>query len=240
MFSRFLIKGDPMSLIVLEGIDGSGKQTQSAELQTLLAKIHPAVHVESYPQYGSFYGRLILEYLHGDFGDVHTIHPKLSSVLYALDRLATKSRLVERSTNTSICILDRYVTSNLAYQVARLPRTNEGLLDLEEAHRFKEWLFELEFVQNGLPYPNICIFLDVPWEFTVSVMNKRLQLEDTDHYEQDFLFLKDVRSIYCDYFPIWFPWFKVIQCYHEVDQQMFDKSVITDMIMATLILEKLI
>jgi dTMP kinase len=106
-------------LIVIEGIDGSGKGTQAQQLTERLAAAGHRVRLLSFPRYrDTLFGQAIGEFLNGRFGQLDEVHPFLASVLYAADRYESKQVLLEALQQSDFVVCDRYVPSNLAHQGA--------------------------------------------------------------------------------------------------------------------------
>src|ERR1700675_3059409 len=102
-------------LIAIEGIDGSGKRTQVALLeQALLAGGH-AVYSTGFPQYDSWFGKMVGQFLNGDFGALETVDPHFSALLYAGDRFEAKPRLEAALNQSKIVLVDRYIGSHLPH-----------------------------------------------------------------------------------------------------------------------------
>jgi dTMP kinase len=141
-------------LIALEGIDGSGKHTQLELLaRALESRGLPALRV-SFPRYETFFGKLVGQYLNGDFGQLQTVDPHFSALLYAGNRYEAKSETESALSDGKIVLADRYIGSNLAHQAARVP--------LEQRDEFIAWLKHLEYGIYGLPVENLVIYLHVP------------------------------------------------------------------------------
>jgi dTMP kinase len=141
-------------LIVLEGIDGSGKRTQLDALTLALARRGAAFSQVSFPNYSGFFGQLVAQYLNGQFGPLAAVDPHFSALLYAGDRLEAKP-LVEATLAAGKTLLaDRYVGSNLAHQGARVPR--------HQREAFLAWLRQLEYGVYALPAEDLVIYLRVP------------------------------------------------------------------------------
>jgi len=129
-------------LIVIEGIDGAGKGTQAGLLAHALQQRGIAFVTFSFPRYESSFGRLIAQFLNGDFGPLAAVDPHFSALLYAGDRLEAKPDLEGALNSGRAVVLDRYVASNLAHQAARMPAERRGefvgwlrqLYDLEMPH----------------------------------------------------------------------------------------------------------
>jgi dTMP kinase len=141
-------------LIALEGIDGSGKYTQLELLaRALESRGLPTVRV-SFPRYETFFGKLVGQYLNGDFGQLQTVDPHFSALLYAGNRFEAKSEIESALAAGNIVLADRYIGSNLAHQTARLPTA--------ERDEFIGWLKHLEYGIYGLPLEDLVIYLRVP------------------------------------------------------------------------------
>src|SRR6202007_770696 len=111
--------GYPGKLIAVEGIDGSGKQTQVQLLARELESRGHKVLVTGVPQYDSWFGKMVGQFLNGDFGALDSVDPHFTALLYAGDRFECKQPIVSALQNGDIVLADRYVGSNLAHQTAR-------------------------------------------------------------------------------------------------------------------------
>src|ERR1700756_4080704 len=109
----------PGKLIAIEGIDGSGKQTQVRLLARELESRGHQVLSTSFPQYGSWFGKMVGQFLNGDFGSLDSVDPHFTALLYAGDRFECKQPIVAALESGRIVLADRYVASNLAHQSAR-------------------------------------------------------------------------------------------------------------------------
>lgn len=141
-------------LIALEGIDGSGKRTQLDLLASVLDARGYSTFRISFPRYESFYGKLVGQYLNGEFGELGAVDPHLSALLYAGDRLEAKSEIEGALSAGKIVLADRYIGSNLAHQSARVPP--------EKREEFFIWLRRLEYGLYGLPAEDLVVYLRVP------------------------------------------------------------------------------
>lgn len=186
-------------LIVLEGLDGAGKTTQV----NLLQKHFESKNVEScflhFPRFDApVYGDLIASFLRGEFGEVNMVDPRLVALLYAGDRDNAAPVLNDWLADGKVVILDRYVYSNIAFQCAKIP-------DSVKREKLREWIFNLEFSFFGIPRPDISIFLDVPFDFTVERLKSQRAGADREYlkgkediHESDFNLQKRVREVYLE------------------------------------------
>ena len=100
-------------LIVIEGIDGSGKGTQAKALTDRLNDAGRRAELLSFPRYReTLFGHAIGDFLNGRFGQLNEVHPFLASVLYAADRYESKAVLLKALEQNEVVICDRYVPSN--------------------------------------------------------------------------------------------------------------------------------
>lgn len=153
-------------LIVIDGGDGSGKTTQSELLSSYLLKKGVKVKSFDFPRYySSFHGKIVGRFLAGEFGGVNQVSPYLASLAYALDRAAAKPEMDEWLGHGGTIICNRYATSNMAHQGARLP--------VEKRSEFLEWIDELEYKVHKIPREDIVIYLHVPWRIGVELTKKK-------------------------------------------------------------------
>lgn len=184
-------------LIVLEGLDGAGKSTQVKKLRTYLESLFGSLEYIHFPRYDApVYGELISRFLRGDFGSNEAVHPQLVALLFAEDRHGAAPEMKRTLTSGGNVLLDRYVYSNIAYQCAKLK-------DSEEAADLREWIFNTEYGNFGLPRPDLNIFLDVPIGFVESKLRSQRGGADREYlsggqdiHEADMEFQKKVRDIY--------------------------------------------
>lgn len=154
-------------LIVIDGVDSSGKETQTARLvQWLQGKSKPVRRI-SFPDYGSPYCAAVEAYLAGDFGhDPADVNPYAASTFYAVDRFASyKQKWGDALEWGEIVVADRYTTSNAIHQGVKL----QGKARTD----FYTWLYDLEYDKMQLPRPDLVIFLDMPPEKAIELMEHR-------------------------------------------------------------------
>ncbi len=144
-------------LIIIEGGDGSGKATQSLKLvERLKAEGFSAMRI-TFPNYESHSSSLIKMYLGGEFGNSpESVNPYVASTFYTVDRFASFVKEWKAFYEEgAVIIADRYTTSNLVHQGAKIE-------DTAERRAYFNWLQEFEYGMFGLPKPDEVVFLDVP------------------------------------------------------------------------------
>jgi dTMP kinase len=156
-----------MSLIVLEGLDGSGKGTQTALLAQALVKRGYPLRQVTFPDYDSPSSALVRMYLDGEFGsDPGDVNAYAASAFYAVDRFASFRRDWKADYDRgSVILCDRYVTSNMVYQMGKAPR--------EEWDQYLAWTEDFEYGKLGLPKPDLVLFLDMPVEVSQKLLLQR-------------------------------------------------------------------
>ena len=144
-------------LIVLEGIDGSGKETQSNLLEKKLKEKGREVMHISFPDYESPSSALVKMYLKGDFGkNPEDVNPYAASLFYAVDRFASyRMKWKYFYEKGGIVIADRYTTSNMVHQMTKYE-------DEVKRKDFLSWLEKTEYGELELPRPDLVILLDIP------------------------------------------------------------------------------
>ncbi len=180
-------------LIVIEGIDGSGKGTQAHQLTERLTATGRRVRLLSFPRYReTLFGHAIGDFLNGRFGQLNEVHPLLASVLYAADRFESMSVLTDALQKSDVVVCDRYVPSNLAHQGAKL--------DGAERSKLLQTIERIEFEVFALPRPSLVVLLDVPVEIAqrnIAAKQPRSYTEKTaDLQEADAEYLQRVRDVY--------------------------------------------
>ena len=182
-----------LKLIVIEGIDGSGKQTQSELLVNALKNRGYSVVSLHFPNYDSPSSSLVKMYLSGEFGEnASLVNPYVASSFYAVDRAATFAKSSEIF-DFDFVICDRYTTSNMIHQASKLPRL--------ERDRFLDWLENYEYDLLQIPRPNKVIFLDASIDVTKKLTMERQFKSGTkkDIHESDIEYMESCynSAIYC-------------------------------------------
>lgn len=171
-------------LFVIDGTDGSGKQTQFDKLKQRLKQDNIDYKVVSFPNYDSPSSALVKMYLSGEFGNnAKDVSPYIASTFYAVDRFATyKKDFEDYYKNGGIILADRYTTANMVHQAGKID-------DLNERDKFLNWLEDFEFRMFGLPRPSEVFFLNMPPEKSLELMkdreNKFSHTQVKDIHEKD-------------------------------------------------------
>ncbi|MGI5976492.1 MAG: dTMP kinase [Candidatus Limivicinus sp.] len=172
-------------LIVLEGIDGSGKSAQYRRLCERMEKDKIAYNHIVFPRYDKESSALIRMYLGGEFGShPDDVNAYAASTFYAVDRFASyRSDWGKKYEEGGIILSDRYTTSNAVHQGSKLSDA--------ELPAFFDWLSDFEFVKMGLPKPDVVIYLDVDIETSLRRMESRRVRTNTraDIHEKDVSYL---------------------------------------------------
>lgn len=182
-------------LIVIEGLDGSGKATQANLLCKKLKGQGERVKKISFPDYGSDSSVLVKMYLNGEFGtDPNDVNAYAASSFYAVDRYASYKKVWGRFyEDGGIIIADRYTTSNAIHQCSKL---EESAWD-----KFLKWLFEYEYELLGIPKPDTVIYLSVEPDVSQKLMTGRYEGDESkkDIHEKNMDYLKRSRKAaeYC-------------------------------------------
>lgn len=222
-------------LIVIEGTDCSGKETQAKLLSNKLNEIGMKTQIVSFPVYDSPTGRIFGacylgkpdmcdKYLNNEYGwfkeGASNVNPMVASLYAAADRkynIEYINKLLDSGINV---IMDRYVYSNMAHQACKL-------LNKEEQEKFIKKLEMLEFEVLELLKPDITILLYVP--VNVSAVLKSKRVEKGDQHENDLDYLKRAEDVYLllkDRYN-----FKLIECTNDnemrtiedINEELLDK-----------------
>ncbi|MBR1497286.1 MAG: thymidylate kinase [Oscillospiraceae bacterium] len=167
-------------LIVLEGIDGSGKSTQYGLLVRRLEMEGREFRRVGFPRYDCSSSALVRAYLAGDFGSAPgDVNPYAASTFYAVDRYASfRTDWGRFYDGGGLVLCDRWTTSNACHQGAKLPAEQRG--------PFLDWLAEFEYGLLGLPRPDRVIYLDVAIKDAVDRLERRGG-EDIHERDRDYL-----------------------------------------------------
>lgn len=179
-------------LIVLEGIDGSGKRTQ-IEMLVRALDAHGIPHVRvGFPHYEGFFGKMVAQFLNGAFGSLEEVDPHFSALLYAGDRLESKPEIEAALAAGKTVLADRYIGSNLAHQGSRIPRRRRAA--------FLDWLKQLEYQVYDLPHEDLVIYLRVPPAEAHRMVGRKAARQYTtrrrDLQEANLAHLKEASGVY--------------------------------------------
>ena len=211
-------------LIVIEGTDCSGKETQTNMLMEKLSKAGYKVTKFSFPMYDTPTGKIVggpylgKSYIcEGWFPETApAVEPKVSSLYYAADRKYNIPKIEEKLDEGYIVILDRFVFSNMAHQGGKI-------FDNKERKEMYKWLDKLEFGLLGLPMPEICLFLHMPYE--ASVILKSGREEAADQHEANPEHLKHAEKAYIEVAKKYN--FKTIDCSLNMKSDLIKEDIKT-------------
>lgn len=184
-------------LFVIDGTDGSGKQTQFDKLVERLEKEKIDFMKLSFPRYDSPSSSLVKMYLAGEFGEnAKDVSPYIASTFYAADRYASyKQEFGEYYKNGGLILADRYTTANIVHQAGKIQ-------DKKEREKFLDWLCDLEYNIYGIPEPTEVFFLNMPPEYALKLMegreNKITHDMKKDIHERDKNHIIDSYNAACD------------------------------------------
>ena len=159
-------------LIVIEGTDCSGKQTQTDILVENLKQLGIKAISFGFPNYASPTGKIIGGCYLGKHSEsyftegIENVDPKISSLYYAADRAYNIDIIKKYLEAGYIVVLNRYVESNMAFQGGKIK-------DIKSRNMMYEWLDNLEFVLLDLPRPDLVLFLYLPYEYVCTLKEKR-------------------------------------------------------------------
>lgn len=177
-------------LIVIEGLDGSGKSTQLKLLEKNLINRGIDCKTVSFPDYDSPSSSLVKMYLSGEFGKrPQDVNAYAASLFYAVDRYASfKTAWGRYYSSGGTVISGRYTTSNAIHQTSKMPR--------EQWKAFLDWLYDLEYNRVAVPKPDKVIFLDMPVEVSQKLLTGRYAGDENkkDIHESDTAYLEACRE----------------------------------------------
>ena len=183
-----------MSLIIIDGLDGSGKTTQTAMIADALTKDGTAAKYLKFPCYDEKSSALVRMYLDGEIAkEPGGVNPYAAAAFYACDRYISylKSWGADYHAGKTI-ICDRYTTSNAIHQTSKQ--------DFKEWDTFLRWLDDFEYGKLNLPRPDLVIYLDMDTEIAASLVSARCNDLDCtnakkkDIHEQSLIYLQKCRK----------------------------------------------
>lgn len=177
-------------LIVLEGLDGSGKSTQLLELEKALIAMGKTTRKIKLPDYEDDSSALVRMYLGGAFGtDPQSVNAYTASAFFAVDRAANYLRKWKADYEAGQIILaDRYTTSNAYHQLQKLPRA--------QWDEYLAWLEDFEYEKLGVPRPDCVVYLDMPIDISQKLLLKRYEGDAAkkDIHEANIAYLRSCRT----------------------------------------------
>ncbi|MBR5559235.1 MAG: deoxynucleoside kinase [Oscillospiraceae bacterium] len=172
-------------LIVIEGLDGSGKATQSRLLCQRLEQQGKSCKKVTFPDYDHESSAFVKLYLSGALGSAEEVGAYAASTFFAVDRYVSfKLRWGSDYAADTILVADRYSTSNATHQTTKLPR--------EQWDEYLDWMEDYEYGKLGLPRPDMVIFLSVPPAISQKLIEGRYQGDNAkkDIHEADLGYLE--------------------------------------------------
>lgn len=184
-------------IIVIEGTDCSGKETQTSLLVQTLRKMGRQIERFSFPNYDSPTGKIVggpylgKEYIcKGYFKEgAAAVDPKVAALYYAADRRYNMNKILDLINQGVDVVLDRYVESNMGHQGGKI-------FDKEERLKLYEDLARLEYGFLELPKPDLTIFLYVPYKKVAELRNGRI--EKPDQHEANPLHIRNAEHAYLE------------------------------------------
>lgn len=177
-------------LLVVEGLDGSGKSTQVSLLKAKLESDGTPVRQIKLPDYDDPSSTLVKMYLGGEFGkNPEDVNVYAASSFYAVDRYASFRRHWQKDyENGTLILADRYTTSNAVHQAVKLPES--------AWENYLSWLADYEYNKLGIPEPDAVIFLDMPVAVSQKLMTARYNGEEAkkDVHEANVSYLNACRK----------------------------------------------
>lgn len=172
-------------MIVIDGLDGSGKATQADLLKDYLRDMGYDTYTLDLPFYSDASSTLVKMYLGGELGDKpEDVGAYAASSFYAVDRYASFKKHWEKEyLSDKIIVANRYTTSNACHQMTKLPE--------KQWDEYLHWLFEFEYNKLGIPEPDCVIFLDMPVDISQKLLLKRYEGDENkkDVHERDISYL---------------------------------------------------
>lgn len=173
-------------LIVIEGLDGSGKSTQTALIKEKIEKTGLKIRQIKLPDYESDSSALVRMYLGGEFGsDPSDVNTFATSLFYTVDRFANYTKVwKEDYLKGTVILADRYTTSNAVHQMVKLPK--------DKWDEYLLWLEDIEYNKVGIPKPDLVFFLDMPVDVSQRLMTERYSGDENkkDVHEANVEYLK--------------------------------------------------
>ncbi len=185
---------------MLEGVDGSGKATQTKLLVADLVKKGYKVEKVDFPQYGKGSAALLEMYLNGGYGTADEVGPYRGSIFYACDRYDASFKIRQWIAEGKIVVADRYVPSNIGHQGGKLIGNKKSW------NEYIDWLYNLEYGIFKIPKPDYTLILKISPELSVQMSS---HIKDAGKRRKRALYLGDSKA----------------QDIHEADKQHLANSL---------------
>jgi len=175
-------------LIVIEGADGAGKQTQTKLLVERLRLEGKEVETIEFPRYEeSFFGAYIREWLDEKHGNFIELDPRLAAILFACDRHEARDTIAGWLEAGKHVVLDRYVSANMLHQGAKIS-------DTEKRGSFLLWLQRMEYDIFKMPKPDMVVYLSLPAEMRHALLMTDERKTNLGHTETDTVYQASVQN----------------------------------------------
>lgn len=219
-------------LVVIEGTDCSGKQTQTELLVERFKKEGYKVSEFQFPNYDSPTGKIVGGPYLGKEGiskgwfeeGAVNVDPKVAGLYFAADRRYNLPKINELLENNDIVILDRYFTSNMGHQGSKAKTK-------KEREKIYKWVYELEHRLLELPLPNYIIFLHMPYEASLELKKARCKTEQLDQHELSQEHLKQAERAYLEITKL-YNWDKInctskgkVKTKEEIHEEIYQKII---------------
>lgn len=203
--------------VAFEGLDGSGKSTQTKLLESHLRKEGYRVVRIDFPQWGKKSAYLIGEYLNGKYGTSEQVGPYRASIFYACDRYDASFKIRKWLREGKVIISDRYVASNVGHQGGKIKNK-------KEREKFFKWLYNLEYNIFAIPRPDFTFILKTSPTFSLKLAHKITDEEKKkkrkaylgskirDIHERDVKHLTQTLKSYLHIAKLFPKEFKIIEC----------------------------
>lgn len=198
-------------IITIEGIDGSGKGTQTDLLVARLRQIGKNVKTFDFPRYGNPSARNVERYLNGEFGTPADVGPQLGSWFFAEDRKAAAPEIHDAVSQGEIVVCNRYVLSNSAHQGGKIE-------DMQKRYAFFQWNDRIEYEVNNIPKPDINPVLFIPPEASRELVLQKVEREHLegkklDAHEADIYHLRNTYNVYRELVRLFPKQYVPVECF---------------------------
>jgi dTMP kinase len=199
--------------LVIEWIDGSGKSTQVSLLKNELEKLGKTVKLFDFPRYEEPSSFFVKKFLNGEYKK--DISPGLISLFFALDRFDASEELKNDITDYDYILSNRYVSSNMIHQAAKICQQYWIVPDSPKVRTFLDWIYDIEYSICEIPKPDATLFLNVPPNISnwliekkhqrqyIKEGNKDINEKDTNHQKKAYESGVFLASVY---------WWEVVEC----------------------------